>query len=110
MTDKDGNWINGMNVLFLNKKDRDYWNKLCKAVEEGLVPAITLRGVKYDLARHGKLKTTDAYPHRVYCSECYKTLIPNVEWCYEKNEFPQYCMWCGAKMEDEGQDEKQGKV
>lgn len=53
--------------------------------------------------RYGKLKTTDAYPHRVYCSECYKTLIPNVEWCYEKNEFPQYCMWCGAKMDKEEQ-------
>ena len=43
---------------------------------------------------------TDAYPHRVYCSVCYKTNIPNEEWLFEKNEYPKYCMWCGAKMED----------
>ena len=43
---------------------------------------------------------TDAYPHRVYCSLCYKTNVPNKEWLYEKNDYPKYCMWCGAKMED----------
>ena len=43
---------------------------------------------------------TDAYPHRVYCSLCYKTNVPNEEWLYEKNDYPKYCMWCGAKMED----------
>ena len=45
---------------------------------------------------------TDAYPHRVYCSVCYKTNVPNEEWLYEKNDYPKYCMWCGAKMESEG--------
>ena len=43
---------------------------------------------------------TDAYPHRVYCSLCYKTNVPNEEWLYEKNDYPKYCMWCGAKMGD----------
>ena len=54
-----------------------------------------------DTRRHGKLLRTEAYPHRLYCSECFKTLIPNEEICFEKNEFPKYCMWCGAKMDEE---------
>ena len=54
--------------------------------------------------RHGKLMRTEAYPHRLYCSECSKTLIPNEEICFEKNEFPKYCMWCGAKMEAKDED------
>jgi hypothetical protein len=48
----------------------------------------------------GEWIVTDAYPHRVYCSLCYKTNVPNEEWLYEKNDYPKYCMWCGAKMED----------
>ena len=46
----------------------------------------------------GEWVVTDAYPHRVYCSLCYKTNVPNEEWLYEKNDYPKYCMWCGAKM------------
>ena len=49
----------------------------------------------------GEWVVTDAYPHRVYCSLCYKTNVPNEEWLYEKNDYPKYCMWCGAKMEVE---------
>ena len=49
----------------------------------------------------GEWLVTDAYPHRVYCSVCYKTNVPNEEWLYEKNDYPKYCMWCGAKMESE---------
>ena len=48
----------------------------------------------------GEWLVTDAYPHRVYCSVCYKTNVLNEEWLYEKNDYPKYCMWCGAKMED----------
>ena len=48
----------------------------------------------------GEWIVTDAYPHRVYCSLCYKTNVPNEEWLYEKNAYPKYCMWCGAKMEE----------
>ena len=46
----------------------------------------------------GEWLVTDAYPHRVYCSVCYKTNVPNEEWLFEKNEYPHFCMWCGAKM------------
>lgn len=49
---------------------------------------------------HGEWLVTDAYPHRVYCSICYKTNVPNEEILFEKNEYPEYCMWCGAKMKE----------
>lgn len=46
-----------------------------------------------------KMMITDAYPHRIYCGSCFKTLIANEEYCFEKNEYPKFCMWCGAKLE-----------
>lgn len=49
----------------------------------------------------GEWIVTDAYPHRVCCSLCFKTNVPNEEWLYEKNDYPKYCMWCGAKMDGE---------
>jgi hypothetical protein len=48
----------------------------------------------------GEWLVTDAYPHRVYCSLCHKTNVPNEESLFERNEYPKFCMWCGAKMED----------
>ena len=48
----------------------------------------------------GEWIVTDGYPHRVYCSLCHKTNVPNEEWLFERNEYPKFCMWCGAKMED----------
>lgn len=58
------------------------------------------------LVKHGHLCSTDAYPHRLYCSECNKTLIPNEDICFEKNDFPKYCMWCGAKLDEEAGNER----
>ena len=55
--------------------------------------------IEAEPVRHGKLLRTDAYPHRLYCSKCSRTLIPNEETCFEKNEFPKWCMWCGATMD-----------
>ena len=46
----------------------------------------------------GKWIITDAYPHKVYCSECYATLIPNVEWFKTYNIASNYCPNCGARM------------
>ena len=44
---------------------------------------------------------TDAYPHRIYCSVCYKTYIRNDE-LLERLDFPMnYCPNCGAEMERE---------
>ena len=48
----------------------------------------------------GEWVVTDAYPHRVYCSLGDKTNVPNEDWLYEKNDYPKYCMCCGAQMED----------
>lgn len=49
----------------------------------------------------GKWLKTDLYPHRIYCSSCYKTYIRNEE-LLERWEFPMnYCPNCGAEMERE---------
>lgn len=83
-------------VDFFNSRDYGmFWTGgIEKAINEA--PTIDAEPVK-----HGKLMRTEAYPHRLYCSECFKTLIPNEEICFEKNEFPKYCMWCGAKLDEE---------
>ena len=49
----------------------------------------------------GKWIRGEAYPHRIYCSECYKTFIPNDEMrAWVDGNLPRkYCPECGAKME-----------
>lgn len=57
--------------------------------------------------KKGKWLKTDAYPHHVYCSECYKTYVTNEEiiqgrgwervYCTEA----EFCPHCGVKMETE---------
>lgn len=51
----------------------------------------------------GKWLETEATPHRIYCSECFKTYIPNKEWYAWKDDIVprNYCPNCGAKMEGE---------
>lgn len=50
--------------------------------------------------KHGRWLRTDAYPHRVYCSECYVTFIRNDEFL-KLNDIPRdYCPNCGAKMDE----------
>lgn len=56
---------------------------------------------------HGKWLKTEAYPHRVYCSICYKSYVTNEEviegrgnvqhfaYCTEA----EYCPHCGSKMD-----------
>lgn len=46
----------------------------------------------------GKWLMTEGYPHKVYCSECYATLIPNVEWFKTYNIASNYCPNCGSQM------------
>lgn len=63
------------------------------------LPTIEAEPIKY-----GKWLKTNAYPHRVYCSECYKTYVTNEEviqgrswetaYCTEA----EFCPHCGAKM------------
>ena len=51
--------------------------------------------------KKGKWLRTDAYPHHVYCSECYKTFITNDEWnIWADGDLPRnYCPNCGSRME-----------
>ena len=65
----------------------------------------------YEKVKHGKWLTTDAYPHRVYCSLCFKNYVTNEEIILERAKEPhpifcteaEYCPHCGAKMD--GKDE-----
>ena len=56
--------------------------------------------------KHGEWLKTDAYPHRVYCSLCYKTYVTNEEIIRGRSDgYPtycreaKYCPHCGAKMD-----------
>ena len=51
--------------------------------------------------RHGRWMTTDAYPHHLYCSVCYKTYAKNAKWVNELDLPTNYCPNCGAPMTDE---------
>lgn len=48
----------------------------------------------------GEWLTTDAFPHRVYCSACYATYVPNDRWqIWVDNMLPRrFCPNCGARM------------
>ncbi len=62
----------------------------CKSVEPERKPGKWIRG--------------EAYPHHIYCSECYKTFIPNDELrIWTNGDLPRrYCPNCGATMEVDG--------
>lgn len=51
--------------------------------------------------RHGRWLTTDAYPHHLYCSVCYKTYAKNAKWVNELDLPTNYCPNCGARMDQE---------
>lgn len=48
--------------------------------------------------RHGRWLTTDAYPHHLYCSVCYKTYAKNAKWVNELDLPTNFCPNCGAQM------------
>lgn len=52
-------------------------------------------------ARHGRWLTTDAYPHHLYCSVCYKTYAKNAKWVNELDLPTNYRPNCGARMDKE---------
>lgn len=53
--------------------------------------------------RRGRWMTTDAYPHHLYCSVCYKTYAKNAKWVNELDLPTNYCPNCGARMGKEEQ-------
>lgn len=66
--------------------------------------------VEAEPIRHGQWIRTEAYPHRVVCSECHKTYVRNeniIEGRYKGDEIvpiycteAEYCPHCGAKMDE----------
>lgn len=50
--------------------------------------------------RHGHWCVTQAYPHTVYCSECFQRFA-QAHWAvWEDGSLPRdYCPHCGAKMD-----------
>ena len=48
----------------------------------------------------GRWLRTDAYPHRIYCSECYATFIRNDEFLHLEDIPHNYCPNCGAIMDE----------
>ena len=70
-----------------------------------------LAGIHFMLAadvaevRHGRWMTTDAYPHHLYCSVCYKTYAKNAKWVNELDLPTNYCPSCGARMDKEDEHE-----
>ena len=52
------------------------------------------------LPKEGEWLRTDAFPHRIYCSVCYKTYVPNDRWqIWVDGDIPKkFCPNCGAKM------------
>ena len=56
--------------------------------------------------RHGRWLTTDAYPHHLYCSVCYKTYAKNAKWVNELDLPTNYCPNCGARMDKEDEHEQ----
>lgn len=55
--------------------------------------------------RHGRWMTTDAYPHHLYCSVCYKTYAKNAKWVNELDLPTNYCPNCSARMDKEDEHE-----
>lgn len=54
---------------------------------------------------HARWHYTGAYPHRVYCPNCNREFLPNMEWIGIYDIPTNYCSCCGAKM-DESEDEE----
>lgn len=55
-----------------------------------------------DAEKHGHWCVTQAYPHTVYCSECFQRFA-QAHWAvWEDGSLPRdYCPHCGAKMDGE---------
>lgn len=52
--------------------------------------------------RRGKWMRTSCSPHRIYCSECYGTFIPDDEVTRLKDVPHRYCPKCGAETGESG--------
>lgn len=110
----DGTMYDGMFIVGIDTPEGQatyhydidpYWDmfkcqELSRAPEwDGHTPAQAIDRIgKLEPVRHGSWLHTDAYPHRVYCSCCYRTFITNAELMYRYEIPTNYCPNCGAKM------------
>lgn len=54
-----------------------------------------------DTVKHGHWCVTQAYPHTIYCSECFKRFAQAHWQVWEDGSLPRdYCPNCGAKMDE----------
>lgn len=78
--------------IFNDPKYADGWNSAIEVINNApTVDAVPLR--------HGRWLTTDAYPHHLYCSLCYKTYLKNAQWLDTLGVPTNFCPNCGARME-----------
>lgn len=68
----------------------------CKIIDEA--PTVDAVPVVHGHWRRGK-----SYPHNIYCSNCYRTYVPDdeLEMWKDWTRLPRkYCPECGAKMDE----------
>ena len=91
-------------ISVYNRRDKcsQFWADTIRYFEKRIN---NLNNYDVEPVRHGHWLKTDAYPHRVYCSECHTTYVTNEEiiqgrgwqavYCTEA----EFCPHCGAKMD-----------
>ena len=113
----DGTMYSGMFIVGIDTPEGQasyhydidpYWDMFeCRELErapewDGHTQAQAIERIrKLEPVRHGRWLHTDAYPHRVYCSCCYRTIITNAELMYRYEIPTNFCPNCGAKMDAE---------
>ena len=90
-------------TLAEQSKDADIRELLQKSLLVGFAKQVIEDAPTVDAepVRHGHWCVTQAYPHTVYCSECFKRFA-QAHWAvWEDGSLPRdYCPNCGAKMDE----------
>lgn len=73
---------------------------LIKAVGSLRIAVNRIAELEAQMPKEGEWMRTDAFPHRIYCSVCYKTYVPNDRWEIWVDEYlpRRFCPNCGARM------------
>lgn len=93
--------IDRIDTIAPGKTDSDYQKGIAVGMAMAKVAIIEQKSAEPD-RKTGKWQITDAYPHNVYCSLCYKKFA-QAHWdVWEDGSLPRnYCPNCGAKMEED---------
>lgn len=87
----------------LNDKEAVEFEEMAIGYGAGLTAAMEIvKAAPTIEPKRGRWEITDAYPHNVYCSECY-TRFAQTHWAvWEDGSLPRkFCPNCGARMEGE---------